>query len=53
MLRDDRGRTALADDPDIAKTRLRQQIRYRLRASVHLIAPARVGPHRLDPDQVL
>src|ERR1700756_5760577 len=38
MLRYDRGRAALTDDPHIAKTCLRQQIRHRLRAAVYLVA---------------
>jgi hypothetical protein len=52
MLGDDRWRTALADDLHIAKTGLRQQIRYRLGAAVHLRPPSRIGPHRFDSNQV-
>ena len=47
------GRTALADDAHVVKTRLRQQFCDRLRAAVYLVAPVGVGPHRFDPHQVL
>ena len=53
MARDDRGRTALGDDPHIVESRLRQQLRHRLGAALHLVATSRVGPHRLDAHQVL
>ncbi len=53
MAGDDGGRTALADDLYIAKTCLRQQLCGHLGAAVHLVAAGRVGPHRLDADQIL
>ena len=53
MAGDDGGRPTLADDPHVVETRLRQQLRHRLGAAVHLVATGRVGPHRLDAHQVL
>src|ERR1700753_3870447 len=48
VLRDDRRGAALTDDPHVAKTRLRQQIRHSLRAAMYLVATAGGGPHRFD-----
>ena len=53
MACDDRRRAACADDADVAETRFRQQLRHRFGAAVHLVAAGRVGPHRLDADQIL
>ncbi|COX37308.1 Uncharacterised protein [Mycobacterium tuberculosis] len=51
--RDHRRRTALADNPHVVKTGLRQQVCHRTRAAVNLVAPIWVGPHRFDADQLL
>ncbi len=53
IVRDHRGRTAFSDDPDLGKARFRQQLCHGLGAAVHFVAPRRVGPHRLDADQIL
>jgi hypothetical protein len=53
MARDDRRRTAFADDADVAETRVRQQLCYRVRATPDLVAAGRVGPHGLDADEIL
>ncbi len=52
MTGDDRGRTAFADDLDIAEARVGQQLCHRLGAALHLGAAGRVGPHRFDAHQV-
>ena len=53
MSRDHGWRTALADDLYVTKTSLRQQICSHLGTAMHLVTAGRVGPHRLDTDQVL
>ena len=48
---DGRG-TALADDAHIVEPDSGEQVGDRLCAAVHLVATTRVGPYRLDADQI-
>ena len=52
MAGDDGRRAAFADDADVAEAASRQQIGDGVGTAVHLVAAGRVGPHRLDADQV-
>lgn len=53
MVCDHRRSTALTDDLDLGEARLTQQIGHLAGATVHLVPTGRVGPHRLDTDQIL
>lgn len=53
VVRDDSRGAALTDNFDVVKTGLGQQVRYRLRTAVYLVAAILVGPDRGDSHQVL
>ncbi len=50
---DHRRSPSLGDDPYVTETRLRQQLRHRVGAALHLGAAGGIGPHGLDAHQVL
>jgi hypothetical protein len=50
-MRDHRGRTALADDADVAEACVGQQLRHRLGTAPDFVTSRGVGPYRLDADE--